>query len=96
MEKPARINYFDYDQIPEHLMLSMKMYCKEGQHMGGFLRACFEGDLFKAVANADDHNMPLIPMYVRWIKWYAPIGCVGSYENVKAWKGNGVDIDSLS
>lgn len=82
---------FDYDKIPEHMMISMKNYIEGNYPLGGFLTAVFANDLFAAVKHADDTNIVLIPTYVSWIYGYAPHSSHGSYERVEEYfkKKNG-------
>lgn len=63
------------------------MYVQNGRLMGDFLRAVVSNDLSGAVGHADKENLPLIPIYVRWLYNVAPYGCHGGVEQVRNWKG---------
>jgi hypothetical protein len=79
------INYFDYSLIPEHMMSNIQGYLEGIEYLGGFLFAVFSNDLFGAVQRADNENLALLPVYVKFIYNKCPIGSHGSAEIVKAW-----------
>ena len=74
-----------YGQIPPHMQEAIKRYVIERKAPGDFLRAVITNDLRNAVGRADDTNLPLLPIYVRWFYNRAPISCYGSCENFVAW-----------
>ena len=74
-----------YEEIPEHMREAMLAYVEMGRLMGDFLRAVVSNDLSRAVGYADEQNLPLIPLYVRWFYNRAPAGCHGSPDVVRAW-----------
>ena len=76
------INYEEYPLIPDYMMESIKNYVERGTAMGSFLTAVFSNDLFKAIARADDINLPILGDYVRFIHWELPQNCHGSREVV--------------
>lgn len=78
--------YFAYNLIPDHMMRGIRGYVEDGDTLGGFLTAVFSNDLWKATACADDINLPLLPVYVRYIHNECPAGCHGSLEHIKAWQ----------
>lgn len=77
----------DYAKIPAHMQDSLLEYVHNGRLTGDFLRAVMCNDLSGAVGHADDENLPLIPIYVRWLYNVAPNGCHGSVEQARKWKG---------
>lgn len=80
-----KINYFDYSLIPARFIENIKYYVEEGCPLGGFLEAVFSNDLWLATSRADDENLPLIPVYVKYIHNNTPFGCHGSPAIVKQW-----------
>ena len=75
----------DYAAIPEYMRPGMLRYVKDHLKPGGFLVAVITNDLRGAVLAADDHNLPLIPLYVRWFGTRVGSGAVGSKEAMKKW-----------
>jgi hypothetical protein len=75
----------DYDQIPPHMREAIEMYVIERKCTGDFLRAVITNDLRNAVGRADDTNLPLLPIYVRWFYNRAPASCHGSPARFEAW-----------
>jgi hypothetical protein len=75
----------EYASIPENMQNALKRYVLDGIKPGNFLTAVLHNDLFDAVGRADSVNLPLLPVYVRWLYNVAPGGCWGSKENVAAW-----------
>jgi hypothetical protein len=79
-----------YEKLPFHMIDSLIRYIENGEHLGGFLTAILCNDLFKAVSRADEQNLSLLPLYVRYIYNELPIASYGTLEKVKAWmKENG-------
>lgn len=72
-----------YERIPKHMMTSLNDYINEGKPVGGFLTCVLSNDLFGAVAEADHVNVQLIPLYVQYIHWEAPMNCHGSLEKME-------------
>jgi len=79
------VNQFDYDQIPEHMMASLKRYVDQKVEPGGFLSAVLCNDLKGAVGQADFINIEIIPVYVSWLYNEAPAICWGSPEKFSSW-----------
>lgn len=75
----------EYEKIPERMQDALKRYVHERIQPGQFLTAVLRNDLKEAVGRADDENLPLLPLYVRWLYNVAPGCCWGSPENVKEW-----------
>ena len=74
-----------YEHIPEHMKLAMTEYIESGRPVGSFLEAILTNNLKKAVANADDTNICIIPAYVKFLYNEAPSGCWGSPANYQHW-----------
>lgn len=71
--------------IPDYMIRSINRYINEGRKPGRFLTAVICNNLFDAVGQADDNNMPNIPAFVSYFYNEAPSLCWGSEENMKAW-----------
>ena len=78
----------NYSIIPKVLMENIIGYVQKGERLGGFLHALFSNDLMRSIAQADDTNIKLIPLYCRFIYMECPSKCHGSYEIVEAWQQN--------
>lgn len=78
-----------YAEIPDYMQEPLLAYVNTGRLTGDFLRAVLSNNLFDAVGRADSTNLPLIPLYVRWLYNRAPIGCYGSPKVVEAWVKQG-------
>jgi len=76
----------EYDCIPSHMMAAMKQYVSHGMVSSDFLKAVIDNDLKQAVATADDLNVSIIHLYVRWFYNRAPALCWGSPLNRTAWE----------
>jgi len=74
-----------YDQIPPHMREAIERYVIEHKATGDFLRAVITNDLRGAVGHADDTNLQLLPVYVRWFYNRAPSKCHGSPALLEAW-----------
>lgn len=72
--------------VPSHIVEALVRYRETGAELGGFLMACVEGDLFKAVGRADLANRPRIPAIARYIFHTFPTEAYGSPANVRAWQ----------
>lgn len=84
------MNYpFNYDAIPDYMQVALIKYVNNGRPVGDFLTALMSNDLRGACGNADDTNLPLIPVYNAWLYNRAPGGCYGSPEKVRAWIDQG-------
>jgi len=66
----------------------MTLYANEGIPLGGFLYNVFTNKLFDAIANADNNNLWLLPIYCSYIYNKLPNGCHGNEEIVKNWIKN--------
>ena len=75
------------DRIPEHMRDSLVDYIVAGILPGSFLSAVLAGDLFGAIGTADHVNIARLPDYATFLYDCAPVGCFGSYEAVRKWRG---------
>lgn len=80
----------EYSAIPERMQDALREYVINRRETGGFLKAVICNDLRNAVGRADDENLPLIPLYVRWFHNVAPSSCHGSPQAFSDWLA-GVD-----
>lgn len=76
----------EFAAIPAHMQEALLAYIQTGRRTGSFLQALLSNDLRNAVARADSTNLPLIPLYVRWLERHMP-GCFGSPAIVASWRG---------
>ena len=79
----------DYSGLPAHMQRAARAWVENGQTPGDFLQAVIRGDLFDAVARADEDNLAALQTWCRWFYNEAPPGCWGSAEKVQAWKARG-------
>jgi hypothetical protein len=75
----------DYARIPERMQNALREYVINRHETGDFLKAVICNDLRNAVGRADDDNLPLIPLYVRWFHNIAPASCHGSHRAMDEW-----------
>ena len=64
-------------------------WIEHGIDGGSFLMAVFSNDLKEAFGRADDINAARLRDYIVYLYNYAPTGCWGSPDNVKAWRKAG-------
>ncbi|MAM60830.1 MAG: hypothetical protein CMH11_05005 [Maritimibacter sp.] len=76
-------------KVPEHMQAGMVRYILLGIIPGSFLSAVLEGDLFNAVRRADDANRAALHDYAIFLFNYAPGGCFGSEDRLRAWSHDG-------
>ena len=88
-EYTSRIWADGLTQIPEHMRASMVRYILLGIRPGNFLTAVLQGDLFDAVAKADETNRIQFHNYVRFLHNYAPGNCYGDTSLIIAWAAKG-------
>ena len=79
----------DYSGLPEPLRAGVRRWIEDRQVPGGFLRAVIRNRLSEAVACADDDNLPLLPVIVRWFYNEAPGESWGSVAAFEAWRDGG-------
>lgn len=76
-------------KVPEHMRAGMVRYVLLGIIPGSFQRAVLEGDLFEAVRKSDDINRAALHDYALFLFNYAPGGCFGNEDRVRAWAHDG-------
>lgn len=86
---PAKVFAYHFDReyaaIPAHMQEAILTYVERGRLSGDFLRAVVENNLSGAVGHADEQNLRLLPVYVRWFYNRAPWRCHGNPANVRKW-----------
>lgn len=81
------LDEFEYNdmKIPPRMHEGIINYLEFGILPGQFLRAVICNDLKAAVANADDENKWIIPVYVVFFYNEVPAIAVGSKNNMHEW-----------
>lgn len=74
-----------YARIPPLVLQSLLDYRQHGVRPGHFLAAVLAGDLFTAMARADEPSMLAMPAIVAWINAELPSDAWGGCGNVDAW-----------
>ncbi len=76
-----------HEILPNYMIGGLVRYFNNHISPGGFLRAMLAGDLFEALAHADDQNKYRLHDYAMWLFNYVPGRPQGwgSYEAVDAW-----------
>lgn len=82
-----------YSLIPEHMQAALKRYVVDRIRPGSFLSAVISNDLFNTFRSADEVNVKLVPLYVRWFVNIAPAACWGNPDRLTAWVSD--DLDAL-
>lgn len=77
-------------KLSEFTAQQILQYSKNKIPPGGFLRAVFENNLFRAFNKADLQNLRDMEGIVRCIFNEVPMGAYGSPEEVSAWLGGQV------
>lgn len=63
----------------------IRNYVKNGDNLNGFFNAVFSNDLFNVFERADKEHIEKLGDYIKFIQWYCPKDCHGSYEKVQKW-----------
>lgn len=71
--------------LPAHMQDGVRAYIETGRPGGSFMTAVFANDMKNAFMRADAVNQRAMEAWVRFLYWYAPVACQGSYEKVEAW-----------
>ncbi len=74
-----------YEMLPEHMRDAMRFYIEDRIKPGSFLTAVLENDLMEACARADHINLRRLHDFCLFLYNFAPGGCHGSPEKVRAW-----------
>jgi hypothetical protein len=86
LEESARIAYHgQHTVVPLHLVEGLQRYARLRIRTGGFLQACLENDLARAVCLADPVNRDLIPAIALYIYNVLPLDSWGSAQRVSEW-----------
>jgi hypothetical protein len=74
--------------IPDYMQQGVVWWIVGGVIPGGFLQAVIVGDLYEAIARADDTNADRLREYAMFFWNYSPSGCFRrSRDPLKTWKG---------
>ena len=75
------------EMLPDYMVGGLVRYFNNHLPPGGFLRAVLAGDLFEALAHADDTNKNCLHAYAMWLHNYVPGRPQGwgSYEAIDQW-----------
>lgn len=79
-------------RLPVHMREGILDYVRYGVPPGHFLLAILTNDLRQACARADLDNQRALYDYVFVLHNYAPAGCWGDVEHVKAWIEQGREL----
>lgn len=82
-------NEKEYNEIPDRTLKAINRYAKNKLRPGSFLKAVFNNDLTKAVANADLENTEALPEIVKYCYNEIPSPCWGYDGAVKDWISGG-------
>lgn len=74
-----------FGACPENVIESLRAYALIGRPLGGFLEAVIAGDLYQAVARADQVNACSLAVIVAYIHNEMPPECYGSPERYIDW-----------
>jgi hypothetical protein len=80
---------FEYDNIPDAILLAINNHVLRGQHCGHFVTAVLSNDLIEAVNRADDECQKCLRSIVRYLYNRCPGGCWGSKKKMEEWRKNG-------
>lgn len=91
-ERPVS-EWFDgqYSLIPERMQAGLKRYVIDRKQPGAFLTAIITNDLRRTFANADEENVKLVGLYVRWFVHVPPGICWGDPARMAAWLAGSVE-----
>lgn len=80
-----------YSLIPERMQAGLKRYVIDRKQPGAFLTAIITNDLRRAFADADEENVKLVGLYVRWFVNVPPGICWGDAARMAAWLAGSVE-----
>lgn len=89
MEKEKAYQFFELDQLPEHMRDGMYRWIEHGIKPGGFGVAVLENDLVGAFGRADMTNIRCMKDWANWLYNRAPADCWGSKAAVNKWAAHG-------
>lgn len=79
--------------IPPRTVGSLARWVFKAIPPGGFVTAVLQGDLFQAVARADDDNRRALVQIVQLISWSIPNGCYAHDDPIREWSKTKYDND---
>lgn len=82
---PLKSSSDELARLAPHIKESLDRYLINGIPTGGFLRAVLANDLFVAVGTADDNNIVLLPLIIKYIYNNFSRTRWGSYAIVDTW-----------
>jgi hypothetical protein len=83
-------------RIPFYMRDGLADYIRFGQPPGHFLLAVLCNDLKEACGRADETNQRALYDYVYVLANYAPMGCWGDADKVRAWIQKGSEARRLA
>ena len=81
----GRLDFFDYEDLPDHVKYSLRLYVEDGVVPGHFLTAVLSNDLFGAYDRADSESLAALPRLVRFIYNRVPSNAWGSKAAMRAY-----------
>jgi len=75
----------DYDQLPKYMLPAVYQYVVDGRPPGTFLEAVITNNLRHALTCADDRNLKVLPVWVRFFYNCVPAACVGDAHDMTNW-----------
>ncbi len=88
IDAEPNVPLIDVSRIPQRILDGFERY-RHGVPTGSCMRAVLEGDLFKAMAHADDEVLLALPAIVTYVRCSMPAGSWGSPEVVSRWLARG-------
>ena len=87
MEK-NQLDFVGYETIPHFTKDALDRWVNHGIYPGGFLTAVLCNDLFRAMGNADSHNLKELHNIVLFIYNRTPAGSWGSAAIMREWSAS--------
>lgn len=72
-------------RFPGHMINGLNNYINHGVIPGQFLQAVITNDLRRAVSYADNANLAVLPLYVRFLYNRCPLVSWGSLDLMNSW-----------
>ena len=76
-----------YDELPTEMLPAVYRYVVDGLPPGDFLEAVITNNLRHALVCADERNLKVLPVWVRFFYNCVPSGCYGDERDMRAWMG---------
>ena len=77
------------EMLPGHMVPGFCRWILFGEYSGDFLNAFVRGNLFGAMAKADQHNIDNMHRTCMFFWNYAPSGCFGDEARAERWNAQG-------